>query len=207
MSLTACSEGMGDKNRQMWYNNNKPPLKGRSVSKTGAQHEKRGGNGREMHMEIERKFTVKQVPGDLTQYPRKRIEQAYLCTRPVVRVRRSGEEFWLTYKGEGLLAREEYNFPLTEEAYLHLLQKADGLIIKKDRFCISWKGYIIELDIFDQPFAPLMIAEVEFSTKEEALNFRPPEWFDRDVTCDPAYSNSNLSKMAPHSGKGGGMVV
>lgn len=158
-------------------------------------------------MEIERKFIVKRAPDDLTQYPRKRIEQAYLCTRPVVRVRRSGEEFWLTYKGEGLLAREEYNLPLTEEAYRHLLKKADGLVIQKDRFRIPWRGYTIELDIFDRPFAPLTIAEVEFPTKEEALDFRPPEWFDRDVTYDPAYSNSNLSRRTPHSGKGGGMVV
>lgn len=148
-------------------------------------------------MEIERKFTVTRVPGDLAQYPRKRIEQAYLCTRPVVRVRRSGDEFWLTCKGEGLLAREEYELPLTEEAYRHLLSKADGLAIEKDRYRLPWAGYTIELDVFDGPFAPLIIAEVEFPTKEEALEFRPPEWFDRDVTYDPAYSNSNLSKRAP----------
>lgn len=145
-------------------------------------------------MEIERKFTVKRTPGDLTRYPRTRIEQAYLCTRPVVRVRRGGEEYWLTYKGEGLLAREEYNLPLTEEAYRHLLSKADGLVIRKDRFCIPWEGHTIELDVFDKPLAPLVVAEVEFPTQEAALAFRPPEWFDRDVTYDPAYSNSNLSQ-------------
>lgn len=147
-------------------------------------------------MEIERKFTVKRLPGDLERYPHRRVEQAYLCTRPVVRVRRSGEEFWLTYKGEGLLAREEYNLPLTEEAYLHLLPKADGLVIEKDRFCIPWKGYTIELDVFGKDLAPLILAEVEFPTEEAALAFRPPEWFDREVTYDPAYSNSNLSKRA-----------
>ena len=145
-------------------------------------------------MEIERKFTVKQMPDDLPRYPRKRIEQAYLCTKPVVRVRRSGEEFWLTCKGEGLLTREEYELPLTEEAYRHLLSKADGLVIEKDRFCIPWEEYTIELDVFDGPLAPLVIAEVEFPTEEEALAFCPPAWFDRDVTWDPAYSNANLSK-------------
>lgn len=147
-------------------------------------------------MEIERKFTVTRVPGDLAQYPRKRIEQAYLCTRPVVRVRRSGDEFWLTCKGEGLLAREEYELPLTEEAYRHLLSKADGLAIEKVRYRIPWAGYTIELDVFDGPLAPLIIAEVEFPTEEAALDFQAPEWFDRDVTCDPAYCNSSLSKKA-----------
>lgn len=147
-------------------------------------------------MEIERKFTVKRLPGDLERYSHKRVEQAYLCTRPVVRVRRSGEEFWLTYKGEGLLAREEYNLPLTEEAYLHLLPKADGLVIEKERFYIPWEGHTIELDVFDKPLAPLILAEVEFPAEEAAGAFRPPEWFDREVTYDPAYSNSNLSKKA-----------
>ncbi|MGN0968339.1 MAG: CYTH domain-containing protein [Oscillospiraceae bacterium] len=148
-------------------------------------------------MEIERKFTVKQVPDDLPQYPCSRIEQAYLCTEPVVRVRRYGEEFWLTCKGEGLLSREEYELPLTEEAYRHLLAKADGLVIVKDRFRIPWEGYTIELDVFDAPLAPLVLAEVEFPTEEEALAFCPPAWFGRDVTWDPAYSNANLSKRAP----------
>jgi CYTH domain-containing protein len=147
-------------------------------------------------MEIERKFTVRQLPDGWEQYPCKRIEQGYLCTRPVVRVRRCGEEFWLTCKGEGLLEREEYELPLTEQAYRHLLPKADGLVIQKERFYIPWNGYTIEMDVFDGPLSPLILAEVEFSTRQEALAFQPPAWFDRDVTGEAAYSNSNLSKTA-----------
>jgi CYTH domain-containing protein len=145
-------------------------------------------------MEIERKFTVRALPEDLENYPCKHIEQGYLCTRPVVRVRRCGEEYWLTCKGEGLLEREEYELPLTEEAYRHLLSKADGLVIQKDRHYIPWEGRTIELDVFHGPLAPLVVAEVEFPTREEALAFQPPVWFDRDVTENPAYSNSGLSK-------------
>lgn len=148
-------------------------------------------------MEIERKFTVKRLPEDLEQFPKKRLEQAYLCTAPVVRVRRSSDTYWLTYKGAGLLAREEHEFPLTEEAYRHLLSKADGLVIVKTRHCIPYAGYTIELDVFAPPLAPLVVAEVEFPTEAEAAAFQPPEWFDREVTYDPAYSNSNLSRRRP----------
>ena len=148
-------------------------------------------------MEIERKFTVKRMPDNWARYPRKRIEQAYLCTKPVVRVRRKGEEFWLTCKGEGFLTREEYELPLTEEAYRHLLPKADGLVIVEERCCIPYAGYTIELDLFAPPLAPLVIAEVEFPTEAEAAAFQPPEWFDREVTYDPAYSNSHLSQRRP----------
>ena len=145
-------------------------------------------------MEIERKFTVKELPENLSNYPCKRIEQGYLCTKPVLRVRRKGEEYWLTYKGEGLLVREEHEFPLTAEACHHLLAKVDGRIIQKDRYHIPCGEYTIELDVFCGELAPLVIAEVEFPSVEAANAFVPPAWFDKDVTADPAYSNSNLSK-------------
>lgn len=145
-------------------------------------------------MEIERKFTVKELPENLNDYPCKRIEQGYLCIKPVLRVRRKGEEYWLTCKGEGLLVREEHEFPLTAEAYQHLLAKADGRIIQKDRYHIPCGEYTIELDVFHGELAPLVIAEVEFPSVDAANSFVPPAWFDKDVTADPAYSNSNLSK-------------
>ena len=145
-------------------------------------------------MEIERKFTVKELPENLSNYPCKRIEQGYLCTKPVLRVRRKGEEYWLTYKGEGLLVREEHEFPLTAEACHHLLAKVDGRIIQKDRYHIPCGEYTIELDVFDGELAPLVIAEVEFPSVEAANAFVPPAWFGEDVTENPAYSNSNLSK-------------
>ena len=148
-------------------------------------------------MEIERKFIIESLPDDLEQCPHRRIEQAYLCTEPVVRVRRKGEEFWLTCKGEGLMVRQEFELPLTEAAYCHLRAKADGLPIAKERYCIPLGAHTIELDVFDAPFAPLVIAEVEFPTEEEALAFQPPAWFGREVTFDPAYTNAALSRNGP----------
>ena len=74
-------------------------------------------------MEIERKYRIAALPEHYRSYPVRAIEQAYLCTDPVVRVRRDGGEYYLTYKGRGLLAREEYNLPLNEQAYKHLLEK------------------------------------------------------------------------------------
>ena len=67
-------------------------------------------------MEIERKFLVRQLPENLEQYPFHQIEQGYLCTKPVVRVRRQDDEYYLTYKGGGKMVREEYNLPLSAEA-------------------------------------------------------------------------------------------
>lgn len=163
-------------------------------------------------MEIERKFTVTRLPENLQSYPCHLIEQAYLNTDPVVRIRREDDSYYMTYKGKGLLAREEYNLPLNEQSYYHLREKADGNIISKkryvipvdhpefdvtytssDHFFVDQISLSVELDIFEAPFAPLIIAEVEFPTKEMAEAFLPLDWFSQDVTNDPAYHNSNLS--------------
>lgn len=147
-------------------------------------------------MEIERKFLIKNIPENLDSYAFHLIEPGYLCTDPVVRVRRQDDDYFLTYKGKGLLAREEYNLPLTRSGYEHLIKKADGNIIKKKRYLIPIEDtdLTIELDIFDKPFAPLIMAEVEFSSVEDANAFIAPDWFGEDVTNDPAYHNSNMSK-------------
>ena len=119
-------------------------------------------------MEIERKFTIKELPADLESYPFHHIEQAYLNASPVVRVRKEDDEYYLTYKGSGMMTREESNLPLNREAYYHLRAKADGRIISKRRYLIplpnpgfqestglpyppSDYSLTIELDIFDPP--------------------------------------------------------
>ena len=147
-----------------------------------------------MGKEIERKFLVDELPANLDEYDFHDLEQGYLNTAPVVRVRKEDDTYYLTYKGRGFIEREEYNLPLTEEAYLHLVAKSDGKIISKRRYLIPFNGYTIELDVFKEPFAPLVLAEVEFQTLEEANAFVPPAWFGRDVTLEPEYTNSYLSR-------------
>lgn len=145
-------------------------------------------------MEIEKKYLIKRLPDHLEQYPCHHIEQGYLNADPVVRVRRQDEDYYLTYKGRGMLAREEYNLPLHADGYRHLIKKADGNIINKKRYCIPYQDrYTIELDVFEAPFAPLILAEVEFPSVEEAESFTPPEWFGREVTYDRQYHNSSMA--------------
>ena len=146
-------------------------------------------------MEIERKFLVAQLPDNLDNYNCRYIEHGYLSTKPVVRVRRDNDDYYLTYKGSGMMAREEYNLPLTKDSYEHLIKKADGNIITKKRYEIpDGNGYTIELDIFEGAFNGTVIAEVEFNTIEEADNYIMPAFFTEDVTNNPEYHNSNMSK-------------
>ena len=146
------------------------------------------------NVEIERKFLVHSIPFDIERFEHKTYIQGYLSTKPVVRVRKEGEDYVLTYKGVGDLVREEYNLPLDEESFLHLLDKADDNIIIKRRFFIPFEGLVIELDLFDGDLAPLRLAEIEFKSEQEAKEFVPPDWFGDEVTYDPNYSNASMSK-------------
>lgn len=148
-------------------------------------------------MEIERKFLIDRLPSgiDLSSYKCRRIEQGYLCSEPVVRVRRDNSDYYLTYKSKGLMVREEYNLPLTADAYNTLIAKADGYIIAKNRYEIPEKDNLtIELDIFEGEFSGLMLAEVEFDSEQAALSYTPPVWFGRDVTNEKTYHNSNMAQ-------------
>ena len=146
-------------------------------------------------MEIERKYLVRKLPENLEQYNKKKIAQGYLCTEPVVRIRRSNDDYYMTYKGDGLMVREEYNLPLTQEAYEHLRPKIDGLLIAKTRYLIPLGNKLTaELDVFEEDLNGLVIVEVEFNSVEEANAFHAPDWFGEDVTNSGKYHNSYLSQ-------------
>lgn len=150
-------------------------------------------------MEIERKFLItspEQFPFDPKEFSSRQIEQGYLCISPVVRIRRDNDDYFLTYKSKGLMVREEYNLPLTAEAYAHLRAKADGRIITKTRYVIPLEnGLTLELDIFHGDLAPLILAEIEFADEQSARAYQPPKWLGEDVTFSTEYHNSTLSKI------------
>lgn len=158
-------------------------------------------------MEIERKFTIRKLPEHLEQYDTKQIEQAYLCTEPVIRIRRSNQDYILTYKSKRGIPQEgrarcheEVELPLTKEAFEHLREKADGNVIVKTRYLIPAEVHRkIELDIFGGCLTGLAFAEMEFESEEEANAYQMPDWFLTDVTFDKRFSNSYLSRISDFS--------
>lgn len=156
-------------------------------------------------MEIERKFLIAGKPSHLEQYKKKEIEQGYLCTEPVVRIRKSNEDYYLTYKsrinmkenpGDVALTCEEVELPLTKEAYLHLRNKIDKHLVIKTRYLIPIEeNYTAELDEFHGYLEGLIFVEVEFSDEEKAASFNPPDWFGEDVSFDKRYKNNYLASV------------
>ena len=165
-------------------------------------------------MEIERKFLVDGLPASLDKFLKVEMEQAYICTEPVLRIRREGDEYFLTYKSGGLMKREEYNMPLDKAGYEKLLLKKEGRVITKTRDYIpvnelkEWyrshepalcnkrsvgNGRVCELDIFHGEYEGLVLAEIEFSSEAQANAFEMLKCFTEDVTFEAKYHNSLMA--------------
>ena len=147
-------------------------------------------------MEIERKFLVTSIPENIEQYEKHEIDQGYISTEPVIRIRRLDEKLILTVKSKGLLSRQEFELELDADEYRNLSEKVSGNLIRKTRYKIPLpEGYTIELDIFHGDFDGLCYAEVEFPDEDTAKKFNPPAYFGREVTYEPQFHNSSLSSM------------
>jgi len=145
-------------------------------------------------MEIERKFLVKRLPDNLPGFDAREIGQAYISADPVIRIRRSGPDFFLTMKGEGEIAREEYEMQITGPQFEKLLAKVETKLLEKTRYLIPLGGGLCaELDIYHGTLTGLATVEVEFESEKAAEGFAPPDWFGEDVSGDLRYRNNSLA--------------
>ncbi len=149
--------------------------------------------------EIERKFLVnRELLPSLP--PGSRLQQGYLAFEPTVRVRTedgpgSERKAYITIKGEGMLGRDEFEYDIPFDEAQQLLKLAQSSIVSKTRYRLpvhdapdlKW-----ELDIFEGSNAGLIVAELEMPDRD--YPFVAPIWLGQDVTEDPAYKNSALSR-------------
>lgn len=147
-------------------------------------------------MEIEKKYLLEFIPFGLDRFPILRIRQTYLSTSPTIRLRQQNDDYILTVKGEGLMVRDEFELPLTQEQFHRLSQKTETTFLEKCRYQIPLEnGLLAELDVYKGELEGLLTVEVEFTSEAQAMAFVPPTWFGREVTMDKRYKNSSLSQL------------
>jgi CYTH domain-containing protein len=147
--------------------------------------------------EIERKFLIKQVPPDLEDHPHKTIDQGYLAANSdgvQVRLRRAGDQFFLTYKRGTGLTREEREVELTRTQFDQLWPGTEGHRLTKTRYDVPLGKHIAEIDVYHGKNSGLMVAEVEFDDEEQCKKFEPPDWFGKEVSGEARYSNVKLAR-------------
>lgn len=150
-----------------------------------------------MATEIERKFLVKD--NSYTEMAKKiiHIKQAYLSTNPdaTVRIRVADGSAWITVKSrnQGAVRGEwEYEIPVSDAEEM-ASALAGGWAIDKFRYIVEYEGWKWEVDDFKGRHEWLTVAEVEMPSV--TANPPLPPFIDKEVTGDPRYYNSSLSKV------------
>lgn len=149
-------------------------------------------------VEIERKFLVRRAPSGLDKLSNRAIEQGYLAASGTeeLRIRRRGDHHTLTLKSGSGRVRTEEEIELSGSLFEQLWPLTEARRIHKTRYEIPHGDWTIELDEYGGDLSGLLVAEVEFVSSEDANNFRPPSWFDREVTEDPAFKNRALAESS-----------
>ena len=150
-----------------------------------------------MGIEIERKFLIRagsgnQWRGDVIGTP---YVQGYLSRERgrTVRVRIAGPKAYITIKGEVQgISRAEFEYAVSVEDARAMLPLCDGPLVEKTRHLIPHEGHVWEVDVFHGENEGLIVAEIELKDEGEAISL--PGWVGSEVTGDPRYYNSSLSR-------------
>jgi CYTH domain-containing protein len=146
-------------------------------------------------VEVERKWLVQDLP-DLSGHKGQEVIQGYIALTvdgTEVRLRQTEGKFFQTVKSEGGLVRDEIEIELTKDQFEALWGATVGRRLKKTRYTLPWDGKEVELDVYDDSLAGLIIAEVEFMSASASAQFAPPQWLGAEVTEDRCYKNANLA--------------
>ncbi len=147
-----------------------------------------------MGIEIERKYRVKNEGWKAAANEGLFCRQGYLASdeKRTVRVRVLGDAGFLTVKGKSAgFSRVEFEYEIDREDAEYMLMLCDRLV-EKTRYEVEFDGLTWEVDVFAGANAGLVLAEIEL--EEEEQEFDLPGWVGEEVSDDPRYFNSSLSK-------------
>ncbi len=152
-----------------------------------------------MAVEIERKFLILKDQWLLAKQQQNLqgsiFKQAYLNSTPerTVRVRIQGKQAFLTIKSKNSgISRQEFEYPIPTNEAEELLLLCETPALEKIRYQVNYQDRTWEVDEFHGENQGLIVAEIELQTETE--EFCLPPWLDREVSNDPRYFNSQLSK-------------
>lgn len=149
-----------------------------------------------MSKEIERKFLIQELPFEEMQTAKPhRIIQGYLFLedKKELRVRKLGQQFYLTQKIGNGLVREENEEEISENCFNMMWPFTEGKRLEKLRFSLLLNEHMCEIDVYSGDLSDLMVLEVEFASEIKARSFEAPEFCVKEITEDKRYKNANLA--------------
>ena len=150
-------------------------------------------------IELEKTFLAKYLPKDLKRFSFKEIKDIYIPKKshhPVLRVRKNGDVFQMTKKepvqGQDSSEQFEHTIKLTKDEY-NSLAKLDGKASRKIRYYYKLAGKTIEIGVFKDALAGLVLIDVEFENKKDMEAFGMPDFCLADVTQEEIFAGGMLA--------------
>ena len=145
-------------------------------------------------LELEKTYLVKKFPLWLFDFPYKDLLDIYIpmnSEHAHIRIRKHGDSM--------VIMKKELTNPSDlssmEESVIHLnidefsaLQQVPGRRIHKHRYYIPYQWLTIEVDVFQDELAWLVMADVEFPDELSKKNFLMPDFCLCEVTQDVTFA-------------------
>ena len=144
------------------------------------------------------------MPNNLEKYEHLIIEQSYLNKGGApIRLRKfviRDEVKYIfskkTSKEKDSIEKIEHNIELSEELYKEFLKAKEGRTIIKTRYKIPLENEAkMDLDIFHDFYEGLCLAEIEYTSVEQANNFKIPDWLE-EIENSEKLSNLYMATKA-----------
>jgi len=177
-------------------------MRGLKTTPAEMRHQKAG---KYACFEFERKFFLKSLPASLIGSKNyKQIEDRYFSeTNLRLRIVRSSDGDIVDRKLTQKFFPQNSDFSKTEITNLYLSQsemdllgQIPGYSLIKNRYKLSHGDKTFSVDEFKEPFAGLVLAEIEFETEEEMKGFAVSFTDWKDVSLEEKYSGGFLATNA-----------
>ena len=165
-----------------------------------------------MNKEIEKKYSIKDIPNDVKIIKIQDIQQSFIYrdTKSHIRLRKledrksKATQYIYTVKTKGDISdNDDYNIArlyeietyISKDEYEDLIEKRIGNMINKTRINVPISdGFVVEIDIYYDNLDGLVTAEIEFPDVETARLFTKPDWLGEELG-NKSFSNGRLSLM------------
>lgn len=156
-------------------------------------------------MEIERRFLINNLNNlDLSQYKHKHIIQDYLYKDRFTAIRKrktvieNNVSYTYTIKTKKIgISVNELENDISKDEYHSLKVNPNFNHIDKTRYIIPYINNLnIELDVFNDNFNGIILAEIEYESENQANIIQIPDWFGNEITNK--LTNSDMASRPIH---------
>lgn len=123
---------------------------------------------------------------DLSGVPSIQIQEAYLAptrNREVI-ARKCGADYSLVVQDTLAQPSSPYQLPIPSQTFDDLWRLPGSHRVALTRYFFPIGQDVIEIDVFEGPHAPLVIARIQFSTVSREKRFRKPAFLREEIAAD-----------------------